>query len=139
PRSASVVTRALSGLYAGEAAILSVATLEGPGIELRARDDAAVDLTLADDAALAVDGREAAAITLQGAAADLEITLVDAAVVDAGDLVAARVRVDLGGAGDVVVCPLESLTGTITGPSTLYVACEPAFVDLEIQGEGRVV
>ncbi|MEZ4451986.1 MAG: DUF2807 domain-containing protein [Nannocystaceae bacterium] len=138
PRSASVVTRDLTTLYVGEDASLTVATLVGPGIGLRAADDGIADLTLGDPATLAAEGLGRASITLRGALQDLEVTTQDAASVAAGELVAARIHVDLGGTGEVVLCPTESLTGTVRGPAVVTVACEPAFVDLEVVGDGVV-
>lgn len=135
-RSVHVVTRALVGLFAGEDSTLRAATLAGPRIDLRARDEATLEATVSAVADLRVDGLGEAVITLDGSADDLRITTRDAVRVDAGDLVARRVCVDLAGAGEVVVCATEALSGRITGSVILDLACEPAAVDLVDDAEG---
>jgi hypothetical protein len=76
-------------------------------------------------------------VTFSGQTSNLAITLTGVGSVDARELVAKAVTVDMSGAGRIDVSPVISLHGTITGAGTVTYSGEPTITQ-KITGVGKL-
>jgi hypothetical protein len=76
-------------------------------------------------------------VTLSGQTSNVVLTLAGVGSVDARELVAKAVTVDMSGAGRIAVSPVVSLHVTITGAGTVTYSGEPTITQ-KITGVGKL-
>ncbi|MCA9659559.1 MAG: DUF2807 domain-containing protein [Myxococcales bacterium] len=137
PMRAELVTPALERVFVGGTAGVVVDGLAGDALELRARDQSALNASVTTPA-LGVDVDHKATVRATGEATVLEVLTAGNADVDASELTVVDAEIHHASAGELRLCASRALRGELSGDGTLVLLCAPTEIDVDVTGDGAI-
>jgi len=132
-----ITFRNLDAVALSGAVTLSADRIEVPQLRIAASGGSSVRIDALQTQALRLSGSGALKATLAGATVEQEIAISGAGEVHAEKLVSQHARVDVSGAGSIVINAQKTLRASISGAGTVEYYGDPQ-VNQSVSGVGRV-
>ena len=117
--------------------LTSTGTFKTEDFKMEVNSASEIDLSLeSEDIDLDIEG--SVTINLKGSAEELNISMDGSGSLDAGQLVAADVKVDLDGSGIITVNPKNSLKANLEGNGKILYKSKPKEISIEKDGNGTI-